>query len=238
MDVIYGEAFRKKMCHLKVLLNEIIVRTSINEKAMCKEIGHQEGEFENRLKEAIYGRSRANLKVEEAQAKCEVMIREQANLYEDVRELEENLEKYGASRWLLNVEKRRVADILDHLMTSSASLTHEHVDSDQFDVEHCSERIPELPVLCNPPNSVVEVPNVQIPTHQHHKEGCPKRKSSQLHPIPHSASLISQKVPKKCPVHMNEKEEKKDASTLHLPINGINLMELISKAIEEELYSL
>uniref|UniRef100_A0A8R1IK14 Uncharacterized protein n=1 Tax=Caenorhabditis japonica TaxID=281687 RepID=A0A8R1IK14_CAEJA len=209
MDVIYGEAFRKKMCHLKVLLNEIIVRTSINEKAMCKEIGHQEGEFENRLKEAIYGRSRANLKVEEAQAKCEVMIREQANLYEDVRELEENLEKYGASRWLLNVEKRRVADILD-----------------------------QLPVLCNPPNSVVEVPNVQIPTHQHHKEGCPKRKSSQLHPIPHSASLISQKVPKKCPVHMNEKEEKKDASTLHLPINGINLMELISKAIEEELYSL
>uniref|UniRef100_A0A8R1DSK7 Uncharacterized protein n=1 Tax=Caenorhabditis japonica TaxID=281687 RepID=A0A8R1DSK7_CAEJA len=223
MDVIYGEAFRKKMCHLKVLLNEIIVRTSINEKAMCKEIGHQEGEFENRLKEAIYGRARANRKVEEAQAKCEVMIREQANLYEDVRELEENLEKYGASRWLLNVEKRRVADILDRtkrepksgiecrkayvvpitesssssiedLMTSSASLTHEHVDSDQFDVEHCSERIPELPVHCNPPSSVMEVPNVQIPPHQHHKEGCPKRKSSQLHPIPHSASLISQKV--------------------------------------------
>lgn len=107
MEVIYGEAFRNKMCHLKVLLNEIIVRTSFNEKAMCQEIGHQEAEFENRLKEAIQGRTVLIRKTEEAQKNCELLIREQANVYEDVRELEENIEKFDAARWLLNVEKRR-----------------------------------------------------------------------------------------------------------------------------------
>ncbi|CAI2348299.1 unnamed protein product [Caenorhabditis sp. 36 PRJEB53466] len=257
MEVIYGEDFRNKMSHLKVLLNEIIVRTSFNEKAMCKEIGHQEAEFENRLKEAIFGRDVLSRKKEEAQQKCEESIREQANLYEDVRELEENIEKFDASRWLLNVEKRRVSDILDRtkrepksgiecgkpyivpseassteeLVSSTASLTHHH-----YAPEHPFQK-PDAPLdLPAATVNFVDIDEMAWKASKVHKKGCPKSKMVQMTTIPHSDSLISEsggsQKKKVCPVHGKEKEVQK------VPMNGINLMELISKAIEEELSSL
>uniref|UniRef100_A0A1I7TMB7 Coiled-coil domain-containing protein 83 n=1 Tax=Caenorhabditis tropicalis TaxID=1561998 RepID=A0A1I7TMB7_9PELO len=254
VDMIYGEAYCEKMCHLKVLLNEIIVRTSINEKAMCEEIGHQEAEFENRLKDAINGRALLRRKTDEAQEKYESLLREQANVYEDVREMEENIEKFDASRWLLNVEKRRVSDILDRtkrepkigidcrkpyivaseassieeLVTSSASLTHDHYAPDHhFEKSQMNSDIHETMSFSN-------IPPVDQ-TVIHHKEGCPKNKKNQMGPIQHSDSLISA---------FSEKQETKKACRVHgkpsmtLPINGINLLELISSAIQDELSSL
>ncbi|KAF1762183.1 hypothetical protein GCK72_010445 [Caenorhabditis remanei] len=246
VDMVYGEAYREKMCHLKVLLNEIIVRTSFNEKAMCKEIGHQEAEFENRLRETISTRTSLSLKTDEAQKKYEMLVREQANLYEDVQEMEGNIEKFDASRWLLNVEKRRVSDILDRtkrepktgidcrkpyivcseassiedLISSTASLTHDHYAPEH----HFNQTVPTV--------NFKDVPSIDGNSTEMkvHKEGCPKNKKNSLHPIPHSNSLISEKETpiKQC----RGKQQTK------LPINGINLMELISKAIQEELSSL
>ncbi|EGT34657.1 hypothetical protein CAEBREN_00735 [Caenorhabditis brenneri] len=253
VDMIYGEAYREKMCHLKVLLNEIIVRTSINEKAMCEEIGHQEAEFENRLKESINGRSLLTRKTDEAQKKYEELLREQANVYEDVREMEENIEKFDASRWLLNVEKRRVSDILDRtkrepktgidcrkpyivaseassieeLVTSTASLTHDH-----YAPEH---HFKKTETVVNPEISFKDVQMVDNSNdYKIHKEGCPKNKKKMMGPIQHSDSIIS---------FQNEKETKKPCrihgkKPMKLPINGINLMELISNAIQDELSSL
>ncbi|CAP35831.1 Protein CBG18358 [Caenorhabditis briggsae] len=246
VDILYGEAHREKMGHLKVLLNEIIVNTSFNEKAMCKEIGHQEAEFENRLRAAIKTRTSMSLKTDEAQKRNEMLLREQANLYEDVQEMETNIEKFDAARWLLNVEKRRVSDILDRtkrepksgipyrkpyivvseassledLATSSASLTHDHYASDH----HFDKKAPEI-------NATVSSKDVVEPTEKViiHKEGCPKSKKK-LCPIPHSNSLISEKeqIQQKpvCRIH--------GKSASHLPINGIDLMDMIAKTLQND----
>lgn len=107
------------------------------------------------------------------------------------------------------------ASSLEDLVTSTGSLTHDH-----FTPEH-QFKTGTAPIPTVVFDDVEEIGKVV----KVHKEGCPKNKKKNLGPIEHSNSLISVKQP--CKVHANQ-----------LPISGINLMDLISKAIEKELSSL
>ncbi|CAI5452260.1 unnamed protein product [Caenorhabditis angaria] len=166
MEMICAEQFKVKMSQLKSLLNEIIVRTCFNEKAMCTEIGHQESEFELRLNEAIQQRKIEMKKSETFQEKARILLIEQANLYENVKTLEGNQEKFEASKWLLNVEKRRLSDILDRtkrepklgktkkllpdkvgeltadkMLSTLASLSHSHLENSYENEEEDHRKI-------------------------------------------------------------------------------------------------
>lgn len=111
---------------------------------------------------------------------------------------------------------------IEELVSSTASLTHDHIAP-----KHTYEKSEVVP------KPVANVTYMGM----EHKEGCPKKKN-RMASIPRSNSLISavepEKFKKKCPVH-----GKDAASTTGQPsINGVNLMELISKALEDELASL
>ncbi|CAD6187695.1 unnamed protein product [Caenorhabditis auriculariae] len=112
-DVIGAEKYQSKMSELRILINEIIVFTSLNERAMVTEMGHQEAEFCARLCDAIKARKLLATASLEAQQTVEDLMKRRADLWEAVSQLESQVEFYESETWLCKTENRRLSDAIN-----------------------------------------------------------------------------------------------------------------------------
>uniref|UniRef100_A0A1I7WC37 Flagellar FliJ protein n=1 Tax=Heterorhabditis bacteriophora TaxID=37862 RepID=A0A1I7WC37_HETBA len=104
-EIETAEDFRSKIVHVRTMMNELVIRTSLNEQAAHREMEEQEREFAIQVSDAIRARNLLRTALLESQNKTEQEMIKRKLAYEALYSTEKRAVHYEAVTWLILSKK-------------------------------------------------------------------------------------------------------------------------------------
>ncbi|PIO66237.1 hypothetical protein TELCIR_12055 [Teladorsagia circumcincta] len=111
-EVETAEEFQEKMAHVRQLMAQLLVRTKMNEWAAHQEMAEQENEVLSKIRDACNARNMLREAVLESKRRTEGAMAERKERYEELQNLENQLDVCSAAAWLAITERNRLRDRL------------------------------------------------------------------------------------------------------------------------------